>query len=152
MSWHTSMIFIQEPKPGDFGSLLERLGFSGCKPRGTISFEDATSSMAPGKSAAHADGWTIICDPMFFTTIEESLDQPDDQVWSPSLDQRLREISASGLVFGLITEGGTGTHGFTLYKDGNRTRMWLVQSGELMADEGTPNSRRKGVLRKRRAF
>ena len=76
---------------------------------------------------------------MFFTTIEDSLDQPDDQVWSPSLDQRLREISASGpVVFGFITEGGTGTHGFTLYKDGNRTRMWLVQSGELMANEGTP--------------
>ncbi|MEI8373725.1 MAG: tetratricopeptide repeat protein [Planctomycetota bacterium] len=138
MSWHTSMILIQQPDPGDFVPLLERLGFSGGQPNETVSFEDATSSMALGKSVAHADGWTIICDPMFFTSME-SLDQPDNQVWSPSLDQRLREISASGAtVFGFITEGASGTHGFTLYQNGNRKRMWLVQSGNLLADEGTP--------------
>ncbi len=139
MSWHTSVIFIAEPKPNDFGLLLERLGFSGCKPRGTISFEDATSPMAPGKSVAHANGWSIICDPMFFTSAE-SLELPDDQVWIPSLDQRLREISATGTtVFGFITEGGSGTHGFTLYENGNRRRMWLVQMGdEVVANEGAP--------------
>ena len=148
MSWHTSMILIQQPDPGDFVPLLERLGFSGGGASRTISFEDATSPMAPGKSVAHAYGWAIICDPLFFTSTP-SVELPDDQVWIPSLDQRLREISATGAtVFGFITEGGSGTHGFTLYENGNRRRMWLVQSGNVVADEGAPLSEEKECFKK----
>ncbi len=152
MSWHTSIILIQQPDPGDFVPLLERLGFSGGEPSGKVSFEDATSSMAPGKSVAHADGWTIVFDPMFFTTVELLDDQPDDQLWCPLLDQRLREISASGTVFGLITEGASGTHGFTLYRNGNLKRIWLVQGGNLLADEGAPLPEEKECFGKREPF
>jgi hypothetical protein len=138
MSWHTSAIFIQQTEPDEFGTLLARLGFPGNITGESISFEDATSIHAPGKSAAHVEGWTVICDPLFFL----SLDSPrhtEDQLWSPTLDEMLRQISAEGSpVFGFITEGGSGTHGFTLYRNGNRERMWLVQGNEAAVDEGVP--------------
>ncbi len=63
MSWHTSALFIAEREPTDFASLLSDLGFPDGIPSGTVDFEDATSSMANGKSVAHINGWTVICDP-----------------------------------------------------------------------------------------
>ncbi len=84
------------------------------------------------------NGWTVVCDPSFFMSGGES-GLPHAEVWSPAIDRALRAISASGApVFGFITEGGTGTHGFTLYRSGSRIRMRLVQGGSVLADEGAP--------------
>ena len=123
MSWHTSLIFIQQSKPDNVTELLGKLGFPNHQPGEVISFEDATSTHAPGKSVAHLNGWTILGDPLLFTSLD-SVKQPDNSLWSPTIDKALCEISGSGaFVFGLITEGATGLHGFTTYQKGARTQV-----------------------------
>ena len=144
MSWHTSAIFIEEREPTDFGLLLGQLGFPDGVPSGTVDFEEATSSMASGKSVAHVGGWTVICDPMFFVSLDslEAGDAPmQSGLWSASLDAALREKSANGgRVFGFVTEGASGTHGFTWYENGDLTRAYLYQEGQIVFDEGSPLS------------
>ena len=86
MSWHTSAIFVHQADPSDFRTILEQLGFPGDEPVGTISFEDATSATAPGRSLTRVNGWTVICDPSFFISGGEG-GLPHNQVWSPAVDR-----------------------------------------------------------------
>ncbi len=60
-------------------------------------------------------------------------------LWSTSLDAILREKSAKGgRVFGFVTEGASGTHGFTWYENGDLRRAFLYQEGQILFDEGEP--------------
>lgn len=141
MSWHTSAIFIAEREPTDFASLLSDLGFRDGVSSGAIDFEEATSSVAAGKSVAHVNGWTVICDPMFFVCLDalETGGIPlQTGLWSDSLDAILREKSANGGVFGFVTEGASGTHGFTWYDKCDLRRAYLYQDGQVLLDEGKP--------------
>ncbi|NQU22850.1 MAG: hypothetical protein HQ567_16350 [Candidatus Nealsonbacteria bacterium] len=144
MSWHTSVIFIEQRHPSDFASLLDSLGFPGGVSADIVGFEDATSSLANGKSVAHVNGWTVVCDPMFFVSLDslESDELPTQTgLWAPTLDVVLRQMSSSGgHVFGFVTEGASGTHGFTWYEDGELRRAYLWQEGKVVINDGEPLS------------
>ncbi|QDU54230.1 hypothetical protein [Aeoliella mucimassa] len=142
MSWHTSILLIEEQTPSDFGQLLEELGFADCKPNGITDFESATSSSYKDKSVAHVDGWTVLCDGMFFYKVNFAVDTEPPMtngLWPVPVDKVLCEKTAGGSkALGILLEGASCSYGFTWYKAGVLKRGFLSQESEVVFSEGEP--------------
>lgn len=62
----------------------------------------------------------------------------EDSIWSAQLDAALARLSRSSRVYSFLTEGTSGTHGFSWYVGGARRRLWLWQAGSLVMEMGAP--------------
>jgi hypothetical protein len=68
MSWNTTFIAINRDFSDQLNKLQTDLGIVLGEPLQTISWEEATSSSAAGKSVGSGSGWTIICARLCFLT------------------------------------------------------------------------------------
>jgi hypothetical protein len=128
MSWHTSAILIRSDHLPGSALLLGQLGFPGATEVGPIDFDAATSvevlddlEGGLGAAVASVDGWVSICGPFLAA-------DPDAAA----------HLSRGGAALTLMLEGASGTAGFEWFRDGHLLRRWLVQSGEVIDDEGDP--------------
>jgi hypothetical protein len=136
MSWNTSLIFIKQIDAEQLGPVLDGLGVDRDTPGEAVSFEDATSSHAGGKSVGHVDGWTVVCDPVGFASTWTRMPR-QNELWSPQVEGVLRAASKiSSPMFGFLIWGMEGRFGFSAYHNGRRVRLRLVDRGNVRKDQG----------------
>jgi hypothetical protein len=128
VSWHTSAILIRSDHLPGPALLLGQLGFPGATEVGPIDFDSATSVTVlddleggHGAALASVDGWVSIWGPFLVA-------EPD----------AVAHLSRGGAALTLILEGASGTAGFEWFRDGHLLRRWLVQSDDMIHDEGDP--------------
>ncbi len=144
MSWYAHVILIRWTQPRLPQQVVDEFQWPVVDSGNVVGFEDATSSVqATGFPIGASGDWTIICDPTFRFV------RPDrgKGLWIPKLAAALRKISANGaLVFGVLLEGSTDTHGFAVCTAGKLSRFWLRQGARVVADRGTPLAAEHGLF------
>jgi len=144
MSWHAHVILIRWTQPREAQVVVDDFQWPIVDSGSVVGFEDATSSFQATKFPIGAAGeWTIICDPMF------RLVRPDrgKGLWVPKIAGALRKVSADGaLVFGVLLEGSTDTHGFAVCSGGKLARFWLRRQERVVANRGNSLAAERGLF------
>ncbi|MBX9789713.1 MAG: hypothetical protein K2Y37_12420 [Pirellulales bacterium] len=144
MSWYAHVILIRWNQPRPPQQVVDEFQWPIVDSGNVVGFEDATSSMDTIGFPIGASGdWTIICDPTFRFV------RPDrgKGLWIPKIAAALRKVSAGGaLVFGVLLEGSTDTHGFAVCSGGKLTRFWLRQQERVVTNRGTPLAAERGLF------
>ncbi len=138
MSWNSTFVVINRDYSARIDQLEMDFGINLGEPLQTISWEEATSTSAAGKSVGFTDGWTIICAPFMFFD-ETDFEAPESgKMWAPKIENGLEVCSKDSRAIGFVMSGVSGTYGMTFHKDGARLRCRLIQEGETLIDFGEP--------------
>ena len=140
MSWNSTFVAINRDFSDQFDKLQADLGVALSEPLQTVSWEEATSSTAAGKSVGFGDGWTIICDPQMFLDVGDVESYDPSNMWLPRFEQGLKTCSIGSKALGFIMAGVSGTYGMTIHDNGELLRCRLIQENETVIDFGEPPS------------
>lgn len=146
MSWHTSGIGLKVKEQLTDHQLFELLGIKSGKAKGTISFDEAGTSMIEGRAIGVSGDWMMIFDPMMFITPTSELEDFGNTMWDRHFEKRLIQASKKADIFGFILEGTSGTAGFSFYSQGTCKRVLLVQEDQIVVEVGSPIQEEKAVF------
>jgi hypothetical protein len=138
MSWNTTFISINREYSGAIDQLQADLEINLGAAAEIISFEEATSAQADGKSVGIGGGWTIICDSSMFFEPDEIEPPAPNTMWFPKFEKGLETCSVESRILGFIVSGVSGTYGMTLHENGALRRCRLIQEGNTLIDSGEP--------------
>jgi hypothetical protein len=139
MSWNANFILVRRDYTKDVYALAQELQLSLGVAVRPVSFDEATSSFAPGKSIGYIAPWTLICDPESFMDQAEISPPIDDMILTPPVDEGLCNVSKSSLALALIMSGVADIYAMAVYRNGVRERYRVYQEGEITVDIGAPS-------------
>lgn len=138
MSWNTTFL-VQRTKSGlGKARYFSGLGLPGATEVGPISFDEAGSSVLPGKALAVIGQWTIVIDPFMFMEVANHPSFRGSSLFPIVVESRLLPSTDRAPAYGFVTFGTSATYGFAAYENRERTRLILRQEGTTIYDEGAP--------------